>query len=150
MGASPANDRARASRNHFRFHAPHAHLASAFGDSWFGTKAEAFARFFGTPTFLVAQTIIGTLSFFYSVLGVCLFVPVVAGLNFGRFGRTEAIAAISGGVIVMLALQLSTSGAGARGVTPAMAGLVASIVCAGATALFVRGRVADRESTEAK
>ncbi|HVO22152.1 MAG TPA: DUF1003 domain-containing protein [Candidatus Margulisiibacteriota bacterium] len=44
--------------HHFRFHAPHAHLASVFGDNWFGAKAEAFARFFGTPTFLVAQTII--------------------------------------------------------------------------------------------
>jgi len=46
------------SRRHFRFHAPHAHLSSVFGDSWFGVKAEAFARFFGTPTFLIAQTAI--------------------------------------------------------------------------------------------
>ncbi len=36
---------------------------------------------------LVAQTIIGTLSFFYSVLGVCLFVPVLAGLFARRFAR---------------------------------------------------------------
>jgi uncharacterized membrane protein len=41
-----------------RFHVPHAHLESAFGADWFGLKAEEFARFFGTPTFLVAQTII--------------------------------------------------------------------------------------------
>jgi uncharacterized membrane protein len=45
-------------RHHFRFHAPHRHLASTFGDSWFGAKAESFARFFGTPTFLLAQTIV--------------------------------------------------------------------------------------------
>ena len=45
--------------NHVRrFHLPHAHLNSAFGSDWFGKKAEDFARFFGTPTFLVAQTII--------------------------------------------------------------------------------------------
>jgi uncharacterized membrane protein len=44
--------------NHFRFHAPHVHLSSAFGDDWFGSRAEGFARFFGTPTFLIAQTII--------------------------------------------------------------------------------------------
>ena len=43
-------------RHHFRFHAPHVHLSSAFGNDWFGLKAEAFARFFGTPTFLIAQT----------------------------------------------------------------------------------------------
>ncbi|TMA94337.1 MAG: DUF1003 domain-containing protein, partial [Deltaproteobacteria bacterium] len=41
-----------------RFHAPHAHLASAFGDDWFGVRAEGFARFFGTPVFLVAQTVV--------------------------------------------------------------------------------------------
>jgi hypothetical protein len=42
----------------YRFHLPHSHLASVFGDNWFALKAEAFARFFGTPTFLVAQTVI--------------------------------------------------------------------------------------------
>ncbi len=42
----------------YRFHVPHLHLASVFGDDWFALKAEAFARFFGTPTFLIAQTII--------------------------------------------------------------------------------------------
>ena len=45
-------------RWHFRFHAPHAHLAPTFGEGWFGTAAEQFARFFGTPTFLVAQTVL--------------------------------------------------------------------------------------------
>ncbi len=29
-----------------------------FGGDWFALKAEAFARFFGTPTFLVGQTLI--------------------------------------------------------------------------------------------
>ncbi|WP_233471001.1 DUF1003 domain-containing protein [Paraburkholderia caribensis] len=43
---------------HYRFHAPYVHLHSAFGDDWFALKAERFARFFGTPTFLIAQTII--------------------------------------------------------------------------------------------
>ena len=43
--------------HHFRFHAPHAHLASPFGAGWFGRNAEAFARFFGTPRFLIAQTL---------------------------------------------------------------------------------------------
>jgi uncharacterized membrane protein len=44
------------SQQHLRFHVPHAHLAPPFGESWFGQRAEAFARFFGTPTFLIAQT----------------------------------------------------------------------------------------------
>ncbi|MEP7004107.1 MAG: DUF1003 domain-containing protein [Chloroflexota bacterium] len=42
--------------SHLRFHEPHAHLASAFGDGGFGKRAEAFARFFGTPKFIIIQT----------------------------------------------------------------------------------------------
>ncbi|MEI8185249.1 MAG: DUF1003 domain-containing protein [Chlorobiaceae bacterium] len=44
--------------NYFRFHLPHIHLGSVFGDDWFSLKAEAFARFFGTPVFLIGQTLI--------------------------------------------------------------------------------------------
>jgi uncharacterized membrane protein len=41
-----------------RFHLPHAHLESVFGGDWFALKAEGFARFFGTPLFLIGQTVI--------------------------------------------------------------------------------------------
>ena len=41
-----------------RFHLPHAHLETVFGGDWFALKAEAFARFFGTPTFLIGQTVV--------------------------------------------------------------------------------------------
>ena len=44
--------------NHSRFHRPHLHLGSVFGDDWFSLKAEAFARFFGTPLFLIGQTVV--------------------------------------------------------------------------------------------
>ena len=44
--------------HYFRFHKPHAHLGTAFGNDWFALRAEAFARFFGTPIFLVGQTLI--------------------------------------------------------------------------------------------
>jgi len=44
--------------DHLRFHKHHAHLASTFGNDGFALKAEAFARFFGTPAFLGAQTVI--------------------------------------------------------------------------------------------
>lgn len=44
--------------DYFRFHLPHVHLGPVFGDGWFALKAEGFARFFGTPLFLVAQTVI--------------------------------------------------------------------------------------------
>lgn len=34
------------------------HLAPVFGTDWFALKAEAFARFFGTPVFLIGQTVL--------------------------------------------------------------------------------------------
>ena len=43
---------------HLRFLEPLGNLAAPFGADGFGKKAEAFARFFGTPTFLIGQTAI--------------------------------------------------------------------------------------------
>ena len=40
-----------------RFHEHFSHLRSTFGNGWFALKAEAFARFFGTPIFLGTQTV---------------------------------------------------------------------------------------------
>lgn len=52
------DERRKDKHHHLRFHLPYVHLSSVFGDDWFALKAERFARFFGTPTFLVGQTII--------------------------------------------------------------------------------------------
>src|SRR6202140_1595755 len=59
--------------NYFRFHLPHLHLGSVFGDDWFALKAEAFARFFGTPRFLIAQTVIVAIWILVNVLGLTAF-----------------------------------------------------------------------------
>jgi uncharacterized membrane protein len=61
------------SKHHFRFHLPHVHLSSVFGNDWFALKAEAFARFFGTPVFLVAQTIIVAFWIGLNVAGIVSF-----------------------------------------------------------------------------
>ena len=58
IAATMENYRQKAAEHFYRFHLPHLHLSSVFGDDWFALKAEAFARFFGTPTFLIAQTMI--------------------------------------------------------------------------------------------
>jgi uncharacterized membrane protein len=60
-------------RRHFRFHAPHTHLAPVFGEGRFGAWAERFARFFGTPTFLMAQTIVVAVWIAANVTGVVHF-----------------------------------------------------------------------------
>jgi len=41
-----------------RFLLPHKGLASTFGDDWFGRYAERLARFFGTPRYIFAQTVV--------------------------------------------------------------------------------------------
>lgn len=72
--ASSANPPQAGTENHyFRFHHPHLHLSSAFGDNWFALKAEGFARFFGTPVFLVSQTIIVAIWIGLNVIGVAKF-----------------------------------------------------------------------------
>ena len=91
---------------------------------------------------VVSPSVIGALSIFYTLLGVCLFVPMIAGLYVRRAGTPEALAAIGGGVAVMLAVHLATGGSGFRRVSPAMAGLIAStLACAGVLA-FRRPRAA--------
>ena len=57
----------------YRFHRPHAHLTSVFGGDWFALKAEAFARFFGTPVFLVAQTVVVIAWILINALGIASF-----------------------------------------------------------------------------
>jgi uncharacterized membrane protein len=59
--------------HHLRFHLPVAHLGTAFGNDWFGLKAEKFARFFGTPTFIICQTIIVAAWIVLNVMGVLHF-----------------------------------------------------------------------------
>ena len=57
----------------FRFHLPHTHLETVFGGDWFALKAEAFARFFGTPVFLIGQTLVVALWIAANVAGFTSF-----------------------------------------------------------------------------
>lgn len=65
--------RVRAREQFYRFHLPHMHLASVFGDDWFALKAEAFARFFGTPVFLVGQTVFVAIWIVINMTGLTTF-----------------------------------------------------------------------------
>jgi len=57
----------------YRFHFPHLKFGSVFGDDWFSLKAEAFARFFGTPLFLITQTIVVAVWIILNVVGLWSF-----------------------------------------------------------------------------
>jgi uncharacterized membrane protein len=67
------NSAEQANKHFFRFHLPHSHLAPVFGGDWFALKAEAFARFFGTPVFLIGQTGVVAVWILINSLGVTSF-----------------------------------------------------------------------------
>src|SRR6185436_11127016 len=75
---------------------------------------------------IVSPTIIGVIGIFYGLLGVSLFVPILAGLYSRRAGTPEALASIFAGISTMITLQLVTSGRGVFGVTPSLAGILAA------------------------
>jgi uncharacterized membrane protein len=62
-----------ADQQFYRFHFPHLHLGSVFGDDWFALKAEAFARFFGTPVFLIGQTAVVAAWIIVNIMGFTTF-----------------------------------------------------------------------------
>lgn len=62
-------------KDHLRFHRQHAHLSSTFGNDSLALKAEAFARFFGTPLFLGSQTLIVAIWIGINVAGLVHFDP---------------------------------------------------------------------------
>jgi Na+(H+)/acetate symporter ActP len=61
---------------------------------------------------IVSPTIIGVIGIFYGLLGVSLFVPILAGLYSRRAGTPEALASIFAGISTMIAVQFVTSGRG--------------------------------------
>jgi SSS family solute:Na+ symporter len=82
----------------------------------------------GVVIALVFETVIDTLTIFYSVLSVSLFVPVVAGLHYRKTGPIEALAAIGAGVATLLAVHLRTGGQGYGIWTPTLLGMAVSAV----------------------
>jgi SSS family solute:Na+ symporter len=77
---------------------------------------------------VVAKTVIDALTIFYTLLGVSLFVPMIAGLYDRRAGPVSALASAAAGVGLVLLVHVSTGGRGAGGLTPAMTGLMAAAV----------------------
>jgi len=75
---------------------------------------------------VVIPTVIASLTVFYSVLSVGLFVPVVAGLHTRRPGVPEALAAIGMGVTALFAVRLSRIADVSRWLDPTALGIVAS------------------------
>ncbi len=92
----------------------------------------------GVVVALWAQTIVAALSIFYTLLGVSLFVPILAGLYLRRARAFDALMAIGGGVVAVVAVQLWTGGAPIGAWTPAMIGLAAAAIAFAAATLVIR------------
>jgi SSS family solute:Na+ symporter len=82
----------------------------------------------GVGLALFSEDLVQTLSIFYALLGVSLFVPVVAGLYVRRSNTEAALAAIVGGVGGLLVVQGATGGAGFGWLGPAPAGLLCAVL----------------------
>ena len=78
----------------------------------------------GVAIAILARSVIGSLTIFYSILGVSLFVPVVAGLHRSRLGaRTVLVGAAAGIAVFLAASWLDT-------ISPPLLGIAASGVVA--------------------
>lgn len=75
---------------------------------------------------ITSASVIDTLTIFYALLGVSLFVPILAGLYSPRTSAAGALAAIGAGVGAMLAITAATAGAGFGLLTPSLGGLLAA------------------------
>jgi SSS family solute:Na+ symporter len=75
----------------------------------------------------ISEDVSRTLTIPYTLLGVSLFVPILAGLYTKNTRSHDALASIVAGVAGMLVVDVSTGGAGWGIVTPALAGLAAAV-----------------------
>lgn len=90
----------------------------------------------GVALAIVLPSVVSSLSIFYSLLSVSLFVPVVAGLHSRRIGVPEALAAIGAGVSVLLWARLSELTSPGSVWSPAFLGILASALACGVVLAF--------------
>ena len=93
-----------------RFVAPAAERRAASCGSRAGRRWSAAAM--GVALAIASPASSLLLTIFYTLLGVSLFVPILAGLYVPRAGTPEALAAIACGVTAMVGLQFATGGRG--------------------------------------
>jgi len=79
---------------------------------------------------LVTKAVADALGFFYTLLSVSLFVPIVGGLFWRGLGARQALGAMLVGVLVAAAAQFAFREALPPEVTPAMVGIIASAAAA--------------------
>ena len=102
---------------------------------------------------IVSPTVIGSLSIFYTLLSVSLFVPILAGLYCAARRPAGGARLDRGRRRCLLAVHFATGGRGIGSLTPAMLGLLASAVGFASSLPAARRRAAatarlDRQRSE--
>src|SRR6476646_10138782 len=67
--------------------------------------ASVFGAVAAVAVAMMSKSVVDALGFFYTLVGVSLFVPIVAGLYLRRPAALEALAAIAGGILVAVAAR---------------------------------------------
>jgi SSS family solute:Na+ symporter len=80
----------------------------------------------GTLLAIALGSVVNALTIFYTLIGVSLFVPILAGLYVRRASSSGALAAMIAGVGAALAVHITTGGRGWGLMTPAITGLAAA------------------------
>tara|TARA_B100001123_G_scaffold422976_1_gene532607 strand:- start:4669 stop:6069 length:1401 start_codon:yes stop_codon:yes gene_type:complete len=88
---------------------------------------------------LVLPSIIDALTIFYSLMAVCLFIPVVVGLYTRRPGTPEALAAIGAGIAVLIIVNIMELENSWPWLDASFLGLLASAATFGIVFLVRRG-----------
>ena len=72
----------------------------------------------GVALAIALGSVVNALTIFYTLLGVSLFVPIVAGLYVRRTSAPGALATMAAGVCAALALHVATGGRGWGSISP--------------------------------
>lgn len=103
--------------------------------------AAVAAGVLGVSFAVVAPSVINNLTIFYTLLSVCLFVPILAGLFVPRVGTFEAMTSIVVGIALTSFVHIQTEGRGYGLFPPALIGIGAgALACAIATVARKRSK----------
>ena len=75
----------------------------------------------GTVLAIALGSVVNALTIFYTLVGVSLFIPIIAGLYVRKTSAAGALATMGAGVCAALALHVATGGRGWGAVSPAIA-----------------------------
>jgi SSS family solute:Na+ symporter len=85
---------------------------------------------------MLSKSVVDALGFFYTLVGVSLFVPIIAGLYLRRPKALDALAAIAGGVLMAIGAKAQNSAAPLGIIS--LYGLAGALVAFGVAVLFIR------------